>query len=157
VIPDLIAFVIFLPFRRSQPMTDPKAMQELISGFQARGVEVISSHPRCNEKNLYGLYIRGSREIVVCERGDQTYTLRHEGWHLVQSLCLQGKQWLTSVAIENELDKQDRAELSLFVRMEGWTKEAEARVMAKKTPKQYFEEFDSACWQPINTNEPYIQ
>ncbi len=141
----LFAFVIWLPFQRSQPRTDTKTMQELVSGFEARGVKVLGDHHRCGEENLNGLYIRGTREVVVCRRGDQSATLRHEGWHLVQSLCLGGQPWLNNEAIEADLTRQDRTELRVFVGRESWSREAEARVMAQLPPKSYFQALDAAC------------
>jgi len=76
---DVLAFVIMLPFHRSQPRTDQSAMRELMAGFDTRGVKVVNDHARCREATLEGLYVRGSREVVVCQRGDQSNTLRHEG------------------------------------------------------------------------------
>jgi hypothetical protein len=35
---DVLAFVIMLPFHRSQPRTDASAMGELVAGFESRGV-----------------------------------------------------------------------------------------------------------------------
>ena len=145
VILHLLAFVIWLPFQRSQPRTDVRAMQELVKGFETRGVRVLSDHPRCTELNLDGLYIRGSREVVTCRKGDQSFTLRHEGWHLVQSICLSGQQWLNNEDVERRLTQQDRNELAAFVDRKSWPREAEARVMAQLSPKPYFEEVDRAC------------
>ena len=112
---DVLAFVIMLQFQRSQPRTDASAMRELMGGFESRGVKVVTDHPRCTEATLEGLYVRGSREVVVCQRGDQSNTLRHEGWHLVQTLCLASTPWLTTEEIERGLAGQDRKELVVFV------------------------------------------
>lgn len=49
---------------------------------------------RGQEPNLEGPYVRGRRELLVCRRDDQSLTLRHEVWHLVQSLCLRDRPWL---------------------------------------------------------------
>ena len=51
------------------------------------------------ERNLFGLYVRGRQQIVICPRGNQTNTLLDEGWHLVQARCLKrtvdrGEEWL---------------------------------------------------------------
>ena len=142
---DVLAFVIMLPFHRSQPRTDESAMRELMAGFDTRGVKVVTDHPRCREATLEGLYVRGSREVVVCQRGDQSNTLRHEGWHLVQTLCLGSTPWLTTEEIERGLTAQDRKELVVFVNRDSWAREAEARVMAQLKPKPFFEALDRAC------------
>jgi hypothetical protein len=120
-------------------------MQELISGFEARGVKIVANHPRCSEPSLEGLYVRGTREVIVCEKGDQSSTLRHEGWHLVQSRCLAGHPWLSNEQVEARLSRQDRKELLIFVERQNWPREGEARVMAQLPPKAYFEAIDRAC------------
>ena len=148
---DVLAFVIMLPFHRSQPRTDQSAMRELMAGFDTRGVKVVNDHPRCREATLEGLYVRGSHEIVVCQRGDQSNTLRHEGWHLVQTLCLGSTPWLTTEEIERGLTAQDRKELVVFVNRDSWPREAEARVMAQLKPKPFFEEVDRACSTRLQT------
>ena len=148
---DILAFVIMLPFHRSQPRTDASAMRELVSGFERRGVKVVTDHPRCTEATLDGLYVRGSREVVVCRRGDQSNTLRHEGWHLVQTRCLASTPWLTTDEIERGLTSQDRKELLVFVNRDNWPREAEARVMAQLPPKLFFEAVDRACSTGLQT------
>ena len=70
------------------------ALQKLVSAFAVGGVAVCQNYPRGQEPNLEGLYVRGRRELVVCRRDDQSLTLRHEVWHLVQSLCLRDRPWL---------------------------------------------------------------
>ena len=148
---DVLAFVIMLPFQRSQPRTDASAMRELMGGVESRGVKVVTDHPRCTEATLEGLYVRGSREVVVCQRGDQSNTLRHEGWHLVQTLCLASTPWLTTEEIERGLTGQDRKELVVFVSRDSWQREAEARVMAQLKPKLFFEAVDRACSARLQT------
>ena len=148
---DVLAFVIMLPFQRSQPRTDASAMRELMGGVESRGVKVVTDHPRCTEATLEGLYVRGSREVVVCQRGDQSNTLRHEGWHLVQTLCLASTPWLTTEEIERDLTEQDRKELVVFVSRDSWQREAEARVMAQLKPKLFFEAVDRACSARLQT------
>lgn len=142
----LLAFLI--PFLRPQhpgPRTDPAAWQLLITDFQARGVVVRSDHPRCAEQDLDGLYRRGDRELVVCQRGDRSLTLRHEGWHLVQSLCLQARAWLPPAEVERRLQPADRRELEQLVRPERRAREAEARVMASQSVLAYLNDVDQAC------------
>ena len=141
----LLAFTIFLPFHRSPPPHRSSPLPALISGFEARGVHVEIGHPRCSDHNLHGFYTRGSRHVVICQRGDQSYTLRHEGWHLVQSLCLLGQQWLTNKHVEDHLSQQDRTELRLFVNKDSWTREAEARIIAQLPHDPYFNAVDAAC------------
>ena len=121
------------------------AWQELLAGFQARGVTVLGDHRRCAEAGLEGLYVRGSRVVVVCRRGDPTITLRHEGWHLVQSLCLGGRAWLPADTVARQLGRRDRREMELLVPPSQWSREAEARVMARLAPAPYFQQLDRAC------------
>jgi hypothetical protein len=142
---ELLAFLFLLPSSRPQPRTDPRAWQQLQAAFAERGVAVVSDHPRCRERDLDGLYVRGRREVVVCERGDRVHTLRHEGWHLVQSLCLGDRPWLGSEEIARRLSRQDRRELQLLVRPEQWPREAEARVMAQLPNAAYLDHLDRAC------------
>ena len=66
------------------------SFQRLVEAFEQRGFTVLGGHPRCAERGLYGLYLRESRRIVVCPRGNLNDTLLHEGWHAVQSRCLRG-------------------------------------------------------------------
>ena len=144
--PLLLAFLI--PFLRPQQIetgSDPAAWLQLIADFQARGVRVRSDHPRCAEPDLDGLYVRGRREVVVCERGDRSATLRHEGWHLVQTLCLFDRPWLEAAEVERRLSRDDRRELQALVRPERRAREAEARVMAQLKPVDYFVALDQAC------------
>jgi hypothetical protein len=143
----LLAFLIPLPLPlpRSAPRTDPTAWRLLATGFQERGVTILESHPRCGERDLYGLYVRGRREVVVCPRGDRSLTLRHEGWHLVQSLCLSGSPWLPAASLEARLSSTDRRELQLLVSPEQRQREAEARVMAQLAPADYLKALDLAC------------
>ena len=55
------------------------ALQEAIAAFEQRGFVIRQEHPRCAEHQLFGLYVRGRREVVVCPRGNQLETLLHEG------------------------------------------------------------------------------
>lgn len=142
---DLLAFLFLLPAGRPLPRTDPVAWQQLLAAFAQRGVAVVSEHPRCREPDLDGLYQRGRRQVVVCERGDRTLTLRHEGWHLVQTLCLADRPWLSSEEIGRRLTRQDRRELHLLARPELRLREAEARVMAQLPNAAYLEQLDRAC------------
>jgi hypothetical protein len=82
---------------------------------------------------------------VVCNRGDRSSTLRHEGWHLVQSLCLQNRAWLQPDVIDRSLNSSDRAELQALVQPERWQREAEARVMAKRSVSDYIQAMNEAC------------
>jgi hypothetical protein len=147
--PLLLAFILNLPFLRPAPRTDPRAWIELLAAFQARGVEVSSEHSRCQEANLDGLYVRGQRRVVVCERGDRALTLRHEGWHLVQSLCLLDAPWLPDVNIAQALTRQDRLELDALVQPERRRREAEARAMANLPQVRYLEILEKACLQRL--------
>ena len=141
----LLAFLIPWPFGRREAAQDQVGWSALLSAFQSRGVVVLNSHPRCSEPDLDGLYVRGRRELVVCERGDRSVTLRHEGWHLVQSLCLSGRPWLATDDIEHRLTNQDRLELNAVVSAERRRREGEARAMANLDVKTYLQELDRAC------------
>jgi hypothetical protein len=117
----------------------------LVAGFQARGIAVRSDHPRCAERDLEGLYVRGRREVVVCPRGNQLETLLHEGWHAVQSLCLRGTPLLGSDALLHQLGRRDRRELQLLYRPDQWPREAEARLMAREPLDRYLQTLDRSC------------
>jgi hypothetical protein len=140
-----LAFWLPMPFIRPVERTDPATWSALLAEFTVRGVAIISDHPRCQEANLYGLYLRGSRTVVVCNRGDRSSTLRHEGWHLVQSLCLQGRPWLISEQIEQRLSRDDRIELQALVQPERRQRESEARAMAQLNITDFVEQLDQAC------------
>ena len=143
----LLAFVLPVPLfgRRGGEQTDATAMKELRQVFAAMNISVTGDHPRCREPNLYGLYVRGSRQVVVCPRGDQSDTLRHEGWHAVQSLCLSGRPWLSRETIEQRLTGTARSELQAFVTANRWQREAEARVIASLKVNAYRVELEKAC------------
>jgi hypothetical protein len=117
----------------------------LVAGFQARGIAVRSDHPRCAERDLEGLYVRGRREVVVCPRGDRSLTLRHEGWHGAQALCLGGRPWLAPETVARLLGRRDRREIERLVPPPQRPREAEARVMARLAPERYFQAWDQAC------------
>lgn len=162
----LVAFLIPIPLSPVSPRLDRRAWAELLMGFQERGVVVLTNHPRCHEPDLEGLYVRGRAEVVVCPKGEPSTTLRHEGWHLVQSLCLTGRTWLVAETVEPQLSRSDRRELDLLVRPERRPREAEARLMARLTPADYLRALDRACagrlplggaagerslqWQPVS-------
>ncbi len=144
--PLLLAFILNLPFLRPATLrTDPRAWHELVAFFQARGVEVSSEHPRCREPNLEGLYVRGQRRVVVCERGDRASTLRHEGWHLAQSLCLLDAPWLSDDSIAQALTRRDRRELDALVKPDRQRRESEARAMSNLPQARYLEALEQAC------------
>ncbi|MEB3334532.1 MAG: hypothetical protein VKP70_06065 [Cyanobacteriota bacterium] len=130
--------------------TDQAAFRRLMTEFNLRGVTVTSEHPRCREPDLHGLHVRGSRTVVVCERGDRSATLRHEGWHLVQSLCLEGRPWLSPGQIGTRLHRQDRLELQAVVQPERWQREAEARVMARLKTEDYLVVLNQACAERLD-------
>jgi hypothetical protein len=120
-------------------------LQEAISAFEQRGFVIRREHPRCAEPQLFGLYVRGRREVVVCPRGNQLETLLHEGWHAVQSLCLQEKPLLGLDELLPRLGRRDRLELQVLYRPERWQREAEARVMAREPLDRYLQALDPAC------------
>lgn len=120
-------------------------LQEAIAAFEQRGFVIRREHPRCAEPQLFGLYVRGRREVVVCPRGNQLETLLHEGWHAVQSLCLREKPLLGLDALLPRLGRRDRLELQVLYRPERWQREAEARVMARERLDSYLQALDQAC------------
>lgn len=141
----VLAFILPLPFLRPVERTNQAAWSQLLAAFTERGVMVTGVHPRCQEPSLYGLYVRGSRTVVVCPRGDQSSTLRHEGWHLVQSLCLGGRPWLSPEQTEQRLTRTDRRELQALVQPDRRPREAEARAMANLSVDDYLQELNRAC------------
>lgn len=123
-------------------------LQEAIAAFEQRGFVIRRDHPRCAEPQLFGLYVRGRREVVVCPKGNQLETLLHEGWHGVQSLCLRGTPLVGSDALLRQLGRRDRRELQLLYRPDQWQREAEARVMAREPLGRYVEALNRACAVP---------
>ena len=123
-------------------------LQQAIAAFEQRGFVIRREHPRCAEPQLFGLYVRGRREVVVCPKGNQLETLLHEGWHAVQSLCLRGTPLVGSDALLRQLGRRDRRELQLLYRPDQWQREAEARVMAHEPLGRYLEALDRACAAP---------
>ena len=89
-------------------------LQEAIAAFEQRGFVIRREHPRCAEPQLFGLYVRGRREVVVCPRGNQLETLLHEGWHGVQSLCLRGTPLVGSDALLRQLGRRTGRALPLL-------------------------------------------
>ena len=123
-------------------------LQEAIAAFEQRGFVIRRDHPRCAEPQLFGLYVRGRREVVVCPKGNQLETMLHEGWHWVQSLCLRGTPLVGSDALLRQLGRRDRHELQLLYRPDQWQREAEARVMAREPLARYLQTLDRACAAP---------
>ena len=94
--------------------TNGSAFQSLVLTFQNYGFEVVGNHPRCvQEPNLFGLYMRGTRRIVVCPRGNQLDTLMHEGWHAVQARCRHGKPLLTTEFLRANLSRADLRDIEI--------------------------------------------
>lgn len=124
------------------------SLDEAVAAFEARGFVIRRDHPRCREPNLFGLHVRGRREVVVCPKGNQRDTLLHEGWHAVQSLCLRDTPLLSLDALLKKLGRRDRLELQVLYRPEQWQREAEARVMAREPLGRYLEALDRACAVP---------
>jgi hypothetical protein len=122
--------------------------QRLVEAFEQRGFGVLGSHPRCVERGLYGLYLRDSRRIVVCPRGNLADTLLHEGWHGVQSRCLRGAPFLGEDELRRGLSRRDQRDLARLYDGTRWQREAEARVMARQDPAAYFRLVDAVCRIP---------
>jgi len=121
------------------------ALQAAIAAFEQRGFVIRREHPRCAEPQLLGLYVRSRREVVVCPRGNQLETLLHEGWHAVQTVCLNGTPLLGSEVLLHQLDRRDRRELERLYAPTQWPREAEARLMACEPLDRYLQALDRAC------------
>ena len=135
-----------LPLRASNQAGTFNAM---VLTFQNYGFEVVGNHPRCvQEPNLFGLYIRGTRRIVVCPRGNQLDTLMHEGWHAVQARCRRGKPLLTEQFLRANLSRADLRDIDALYSAKSWHREAEARVMAAQQIPLYMSHLESSCGAP---------
>jgi hypothetical protein len=124
---------------------NPESFETVRQLFEAHSVMVVSDHPRCREQQLFGLYVRGSRQVIVCRRGNQINTLMHEGWHLAQARCLQGTSYLNEEWLKAELSWRDRRDLDALYKTGQWRREAEARYMANQSIERYFAAFDTVC------------
>jgi hypothetical protein len=121
----------------------------MVTTFQNYGFEVVSTHQRClMEPNLFGLYIRGTRKIVVCQRGNQLDTLMHEGWHAVQARCRNGKPLLTDEYLRANLSRADLRDIDALYSAKSWHREAEARAMAAQQIPLYMAHLESSCGAP---------
>ena len=121
----------------------------MVTTFQNYGFEVVSTHQRClMEPNLFGLYIRGTRKIVVCQRGNQLDTLMHEGWHAVQARCRKGKPLLTEEFLRANLSRADLRDIDALYSPKSWHREAEARAMAAQQIPLYLSHMESSCGAP---------
>jgi len=121
----------------------------MVTTFQNYGFEVVSTHQRClMEPNLFGLYIRGTRKIVVCQRGNQLDTLMHEGWHAVQARCRKGKPLLTEEFLRANLSRADLRDIDALYSAKSWHREAEARAMAAQQIPLYMAHLESSCGAP---------
>ncbi|MBM5821967.1 MAG: hypothetical protein FJ082_05735 [Cyanobacteria bacterium K_Offshore_surface_m2_011] len=127
---------------------DNWSYQRLVDAFEQRGFSVLGSHPRCAERGLYGLYLRESRRIVVCPRGNLNDTLLHEGWHAVQTRCLRGRPYLGEEELRRGLSRRDQRDLARLYGEGRWQREAEARVMARRDPAAYLRLVDELCAPP---------
>ncbi len=123
-------------------------LPRLVEAFEQRGFTVLGDHPRCAERDLFGLYLRESGRIVVCPRGNRAETLLHEGWHAVQSRCLRGAPLLGDDALRRGLSRHDQRDLVVLYGRDRWQREAEARVMARQEPAAYFRLVDAVCTPP---------
>jgi len=135
-----------LPLRAANQLGTFNAM---VTTFQNYGFEVVGNHPRCvQEPNLFGLYLRGTRRIVVCPRGNQLDTLMHEGWHAVQARCRKGKPLLTEQFLRANLSRADLRDIDALYSAKSWHREAEARAMAAQQIPLYMAHLDSSCGAP---------
>ena len=122
---------------------------DLVGTFRTYGFEVVGVHQRCLlEPNLFGLYMRGTRRIVVCPRGNQLDTLMHEGWHAVQARCRHGKPLLTDAFLRANLSRADLRDIDALYSAKSWHREAEARAMASQQLPLYRAHLESSCGAP---------
>ena len=149
--PLALALALLVP---SAARADNWSYQRLVEAFEQRGFTVLGSHPRCAERGLYGLYLRESRRIVVCPRGNLNDTLLHEGWHAVQSRCLRGAPFLGEEELRRGLSRRDQRDLARLYGEGRWQREAEARVMARRDPAAYLRLVDELCGAPASQPAP---
>ncbi len=145
-----LAVLLLVAVGLPEPLTraaraDNWSYQRLVEAFEQRSFSVLGSHPRCAERGLYGLYLRESRRIVVCPRGNLNDTLLHEGWHAVQSRCLRGRPHLGEEELRRGLSRRDWHDLARLYGEGRWQREAEARVMARRDPAAYLRLVDELC------------
>jgi len=134
---------------------DANAFNALVQTFRNYGFEVVGSHERCrNEPNLFGLYIRGSRRIVVCPRGNQLDTLMHEGWHGVQARCRKGVPLLSHTYLRANLSRADLRDIDALYTDKSWHREAEARAMAAQKLPLYLAHLESSCATVVGPGAP---
>ncbi|MFM7267678.1 MAG: hypothetical protein ACKOZT_03695 [Cyanobium sp.] len=121
----------------------------LVNTFREYGFEVVGTHQRCVlEPNLFGLYLRGTRRIVICQRGNQLDTLMHEGWHAVQARCRKGAPLLTNEYLRANLPRTDLRDIDALYSPKSWHREAEARAMAMQAMPLYLSHLESSCGKP---------
>lgn len=125
-----------------------ESFAQLLALFNQRGVEVLSEHPRCNVRTVYGLYVRGRMQVVVCPKGDQRNSLMHEAWHLVQARCLKGAEYFSEPWLREKLNRRDRRDLDALYTSSQWRREAEARYMATLPVQAFFQAYDALCSKP---------
>lgn len=134
---------------------DANAFNTLVQTFRNYGFEVVGSHERCrSEPNLFGLYIRGSRRIVVCPRGNQLDTLMHEGWHGVQARCRKGAPLLSNAYLRANLSRADLRDIDALYTDKSWHREAEARAMAIQKLPLYMAHLESSCAAIVGPGAP---
>jgi len=132
-----------------QAANQVETFNAMVRTFQTYGFEVVGNHPRCvQERNLFGLYLRGTRKIVVCQRGNQLDTLMHEGWHAVQARCRRGKPLLTEEFLRANLSRADLRDIDALYSAKSWHREAEARVMAAQQIPLFMSHMESSCGAP---------
>jgi hypothetical protein len=124
---------------------DSSDLGQIEQAFVSRGIGIQWNHPRCREVDLFGMYLRVQRLVVVCPRGNQRETLMHEGWHAIQSLCLNGAPLLPVEDMLRRLSSRDRRELQLLYQPQQWQREGEARLMATQSLDRYLKSVDDAC------------
>jgi len=129
---------------------DAGSFNALVETFRQYGFEVVGTHQRCLlEPNLFGLYLRGTRQIVVCPRGNQLDTLMHEGWHAVQARCRKGAPLLTEAYLRANLPRADLRDIDALYSPKSWHREAEARAMAFQKMPVYLAHLESSCGKPL--------
>lgn len=111
-------------------------LKEIERQIEALGTPVKWSmaHPLC-ERGLFGAYVPGDDVVFICQGNHDTGdyaellgTLKHEGWHVVQQKCNDGRAALRDDQIRPHLKPRDRRSLHGY-HPKQTRSEAEARVV----------------------------
>jgi hypothetical protein len=125
----------------------------LISAIEARtGTQVIwvMGRRKCKSHSLMGCYSESERSIYICQSnhgGDYEEilgTLKHEGWHAVQSSCNSGRAALSDDDIRARMRIRDIEALKEYP-PEQRRLEAEARVFELLSTSEWIDSLYKYC------------